>query len=152
MRVWRRSFDAGALENALERGSRDRSHRDSGPTWRTRRDTLWRSVRLSERGRGWSPSLALAYRPRDAPLQFPKISIRYHNTSRLVAEFFQKIQMVHCTKVHVPSNYRAGACAIGVRIGAGRDDHHRRRHDIDGVRIRTQIDTPAGEPCARRRS
>ena len=30
-------------------------------------------------------SLALAYRPRDAPLQFSKISSRYHSTSRIVA-------------------------------------------------------------------
>ena len=60
--------DAGALENALERGSRDRSHQDSGPTRRTRRRRPWRSARLSERGEGVVPSLALAYRPRGGGL------------------------------------------------------------------------------------
>ena len=49
-------------------------------------DALWRSARLSERGAVvYLPGLAL--RPRDAPLQFSKISSRYHRTSRIVGEF-----------------------------------------------------------------
>ena len=45
-------------------------------------DALWRSARLSERGGVvYLPGLAL--RPRDTPLQFSKISSRYHRTSQI---------------------------------------------------------------------
>jgi hypothetical protein len=44
--VWRRSFDAGALENALERGLRDRSHQAADQLGERAGDALWRSVAI----------------------------------------------------------------------------------------------------------
>ena len=108
-------------------------------------DAHWRSARLSERGGGMFTSLALAYRPRDALLQFPKFQ------AGIIAplfEFIQKSEWCADKDSNEPSNYCAGACAIGARIGAGGDDHHRRRHD----RHRTDPDRPdrhaGGESCA----
>ena len=80
MRVWTRSFDAGALENARE-GRTNSANAPATPSGAARGH-----LREGEGGR-WFASLALAYRLRDAPLQFFKISNRYHRTSKIISEF-----------------------------------------------------------------
>jgi hypothetical protein len=65
--------------------------------------------------------VALAYRPRDAPLQFFKISGRYHRTSRIVAE------------VSLNPN---GADTVGTKFVSIFD----RRHDvITSTRLRVRV-------------
>ena len=74
----------------------------------------------------------LAYRPRDAPLQFSKISSWYHNTSKVVGEFFQKSEW--CTAQRFYCSVSAQAATIIIDVDT---------IDIDGVRIGiVQIDTP----------
>ena len=50
---------------------------------------------LSERGGGGvAYLLGLAYRPWDTPLQFSKISGRYHNTFQIATEFSTDVRMI----------------------------------------------------------